>query len=858
MILDIKYGLPALLCVVLAMSPTAFAQQMTPSQGLPIPDSSLATQSDSASLEVNPAGLGFLEGFEAAYGFFLPSPDFQGTLPSGHSLMMGTGGQAGGLGVGVQWVDNPLLRSEREDYLKLSVGGALAGGRYFSLGGGVNYFSSRTDERLNRLMTVDLGAQWRPSRYVGVGLLARDVTPAFLDPDQALPMRLGVGVAVRLFDGRLVLDTEIHSARRDSSLRLAPRLAVEPIKGLRLFGSGQVELPAPFVPDQERVELSALSIGAEVSTGSFGLMGASYQSGIPGVQESQVQGFSYRMWAGTPQKRSLFSLGERWVLLKLNEEVSEQAQVRLFGASTRPFMSLITDLEAMADDPTIAGVVLEVGDFNLGYGQLWELHQAFERLHRAGKESLAILQLPSTKSIYASAAAQRIWMLPTTPYAPTGLQVEFVSYAGFFDRLGVEAEFLRIGDYKSAPESYVMPGPSDPALEQTGEYLDAIYEELTDRIAGARGREGAEMRQIIDETPLYPARALDKGLVDALVYEDELEDRLKETFNRPIRLEKGYQRYEIADERWGGRPEIGIVYIDGVIVDGESGQSPFGGSSITGAAAVNRVLRKLREDRAVKAVVLRIDSPGGSAVGSDLIYRELRKTAQVKPVIASMASVAASGGYYVAAGADEIFATPVTLTGSIGIFTGKFNVEELAARFGINVESEVRGDRAGVYSFWRPWNDTERQGVIETLDYLYQLFLNQVAQTRPLSAQEVDQVARGRVWTGAAAEQAQLVDRMGGLLDALRRAEELAGLKSGEAVYVDHTGAGGRTRSPGVVGRLTAFLIRAGLLKLEEDVVMPTGELPRVLSEVESALLWPLYFNSGEAVFMPPYAIVSE
>lgn len=858
MTLNTHFTLPAFLGALLLIPSLLYAQQATPSQGLPVPDGSLTTQSDSASLEINPAGLGFLDGFEAAYGFFLPSSDFQGTIPSGHSLMLGGGGRAGGLGVGVQWMENPLLGSGRRDYLKLSIGGALSGNRYFSFGAGINYFSSRTDERLNDLYTVDLGAQWRPSRYFGFGLLARDATPGFLDPDQALPLRLGLGLALRFFDGRLVLDTELHTTRRAPAMELHPRLAIEPISGIRLFGSGHFQIPAPFNSSNEEFGLSALSFGAELSTGSFGMMGASHHSGLPWADASKTSGFSYRLWAGTPQKRSLFSLGQRWVRLKLDETISEQSTVRLFGPSTRPFLSLVNDLEAIAQDPGVAGVIIEIGNFSLGYGQLWELHQAFDRLHQAGKESLALLQLPSTQSIYAATAARRIWMLPTTPYAPTGLNVEFVSYAGLFDRLGVEAEFLRIGDYKSAPESYVMPGPSDPALEQTGEYLDAIYAELTERIATSRGLSVDEVRRVIDQTPLYPAQALDLGLIDGIVYADELEDHFRALFNRQITIEEGYQRFEIADERWGGRPEIGIVYIDGVIVDGESGQSPFGGSAITGAAAINRMLRELREDRSVKAVVLRINSPGGSALGSDLIYRELRKTAQVKPVIASMASVAASGGYYVAAGADEIFATPVSLTGSIGIFTGKFNVEELASRFGINTHTESRGERAGVNSLWRPWNEVERQGVIETLDYLYQLFLSQVAQTRPLSTEEVDQVARGRVWTGAAAQQAQLVDNIGGLADALRRAEQLAGLEAGQAVYVDRTGAGGRFQSPGIATRLATFLVQTGIIKLDGPVASPGGELPRALRGFENALLWPLYFNAGEAVFLPPYAISAE
>ncbi len=831
-----------LLIIPVALS----AQEPSPSDGISLPDPSLSTQSDSASLEVNPAGLGFIEGFEGAYGFSLPTSDYRGVMPSGHSLMLGAGGRSGGVGLGVQWMDNPELGPQRSTYQKYTFGGALASSRFFALGGNVNYFSSRRDERLNDLRTFDVGLQWRPSRFFGMGVMVRDVVPAFLDPDQALPMRVGTGFALRFFDGRLVLDTDFYSVQGSEALQYRPRIAAEPLAGLRLFGHAMVELPMPFRTSTIDPAFDGFSAGLEISTGGSGAQAALGE-----------MGGSYRIWAGTRQKRSLFTIGERWVRLSLDETLTEQASVRLFGAPTRPFLSLINDINAISEDPAVSGVILDIGSFSLGYGQLWELHQAMDRLHESGKSSLALMHSSNTTTVYAASAAQEIWMVPTSPYAPTGLQVEFTSFAGLLDRMGIEAEFLRIGDYKSAPESLVMPGPSDPALEQTNEYLDALYDELTTRIGQGRDISDQEIRTIIDRTPLLPAQALDRGLVDALVYNDELEERLQERTGRLLGLDRGYQRVEIADKRWGGQPEIAIVYIDGTIVDGESGSTPLGSGGITGAETINRTLRRLRRDRSVKAVVVRVNSGGGSAVGSDLMFRELRHLATVKPVVASMGNVAASGGYYVAAGADEIFATPTTLTGSIGIFAGKVNIESLANRFGVNSQLETRGERAGGFSIWRPWSDSEKEGIAQAIDYFYQLFLQQVARTRPLTADEIDSVARGRVWTGAAAQNAQLVDQIGGLSDALQRAEELSGLQPGQAIYVDRTGAGGTTLSPGIAARFSTLLPRMGL-ETGEDLAIPDGEIPAALRELESSLLWPLYFNAGEVVFMPPFIISTD
>lgn len=828
------------------------ADTPSPSEGIPVPDPSIATQSDSSSLELNPAGLGFLEGVEAAYGAFIAAPDYAGVVPSGHALTLGGGGSSGGLGVGMQWMDNPRLGPDRTSFRKFTLGGALSPSPYISLGGNINFFGSRTNERLNSLRTTDFGIQLRPASTVGFGFVARDVRAAFLDEDRALPRRFGTGVAYRAFEGRLVLDTEIHHVQGADGFQVRPRIAGEPISGLRLFGQGQVDASMPN--GSLDPSFAGASFGLEVSTGTSGIQSAAQLGRFGTADASTPTGASYRLWTGTPQKRPLFTRRSRWIRLDLDDSIAEQATTRLFGATSNAFLGLINDIDAIAEDPSVEGVILEVGRFDLGYAQLWELHQAIERLHDAGKRSIAFIasDIPSTQIVYAASAAQEVWMRPVSPYSPTGLQVEFTSYAGLLEKAGLEAEFMRIGDYKSAPESFVLPGPSEPALEQTGEVLDTIYAELTERIAERRGLEPDEIRNVIDNTPLYPAEALDKGLVDALVYDEEMDDRLRQLVGSPFGPESGYQRYEIADKRWGARPEIAVVYVDGVITSGRSGGSPFGTARITGAETLTETLRQLGRNDNIKAVVLRIDSPGGSAFGSDLIYRELRHLATRKPVVASMGNVAASGGYYAAAGADEIFATPVSVTGSIGIFVGKFNIDSLADTLGINSQDERRGERAGAFSPWRSWSDAERDGIAKQIEFLYELFLQQVARTRPLSPQEVDEVARGRVWTGEAARQQGLVDTTGGISDALSRAEELAGLEAGEAIYTDRTGAGGTALSPGIATGLSRLLAGAEIIT-DASIAPPEGQITSAIKGLESSLIWPLYFGSKEPVFMPPY-----
>ena len=849
---SLRAGFALLVLFALLLPLTAVADEPSPSDGIPIPDPSIATQSDASSLEVNPAGLGFVHGMEAGYGFFLPTDRYSGAVPSGHSLNLGAGSQSAALGLGVQWMDNPLLDAEQRSFRKFTLGGALSPGRTLSFGFGSNFFSSRTDERLNDLRTLDLGVQWRPHQAVGIGLLARDVWPAFLQEDESLPVRLGAGLALRAFEGRLVYETEFHHVTGGEDFEIRPRLAAEPIAGLRVFGQGNVNLGLP----NQGVDPSfqGFSAGLELSLGTFGAQGARHMGAPDGDDPVEATGMSYRFWAGGPQhKRAFFSPMDRWVRLSVDDRLTEQKTSGMFAPRTRSFLDFINDIDAIAEDPGVSGVVFEVSNHGLGHAQIWEFYEALDRLRDAGKESVAVVaaEAPTTAVLYAASAADEVWMRPSAPYAPTGINVELTSWAELIDGLGIEAEFVRIGEYKSAPESFVLPEPSEPALEQTTVYLDQLYDTLIERIATRRGVDEQELRDVIDNTPLYPHEALEMDLVDALLYGEELDDKLRRRADSPIGVERGYRRHEIADQRWGGRPEVAVVYVDGMMVAGESGQSPFGGDMITGAETFNRTLRQLRQDPNVKAVVVRIDSPGGSAIGADLIYRELRHLAQEKPVVASMGNVAASGGYFAAAGADEIVATPVSLTGSIGVYAGKFNFQSLADRLGVSSHQLQRGDRAGALSAWRPWTDDEREGIEDSVEYFYQLFIQQAARTRPLTTDELDEVARGRVWTGQDAREQELVDTEGGISDALRRAEQLAGLQEGQAIYTDRTGDAGTMFSPGMATRVAELTSWVESRFGADEVARPDGQLPASIKELESALLWPLYFESDEAVFLP-------
>jgi protease-4 len=280
--------------------------------------------------------------------------------------------------------------------------------------------------------------------------------------------------------------------------------------------------------------------------------------------------------------------------------------------------------------------------------------------------------------------------------------------------------------------------------------------------------------------------------VDALVYPDQLEGEVRKlpgvgtAFLRKVSLD----RPSVRDDRWGTRPRIGVVRVEGDIARGEGGSSPFGGITIAGSDSVARRIRALADDPEVRAIVVRIDSPGGDGTASDLIWRELVRAREEKhkPVVASMGDVAASGGYYVAVAADQIYAEPSTITGSIGVFIGKFDLHSLYGGLGLTLVTNKRGESADLFSTARPLSDAERQMMQGWVQAFYEQFVDRVAKGRRMSPSQVDALGRGRVWTGAQALERGLVDRMGGLRDALRDAKARAGFAPDDEVALDDPG----------------------------------------------------------------------
>jgi len=444
---------------------------------------------------------------------------------------------------------------------------------------------------------------------------------------------------------------------------------------------------------------------------------------------------------------------------------------------------LLDLLNHLAGDDRVRRVILSFGPMATGLARIQELGRALDRLRAAGKEIVANIEsMIGTREYLLAARCSRRVMAPSAMLALTGFNMELTYLRGLLDKADVEPELLVAGKYKNMAETFMRKSASRAASEMTEGLLDELYGQLLDDLGEALGKKKAAVAKLVDGGPYSAERARQAGLVDELLYRDELLDSMDAGHEKKIVQGRRYgrfvQRHQRRRARMIGAPVVALVHVTGAIRDGRGDA----GRGMPGAGGYVRLFRKIRRNSAVKAVVLRVSSPGGVAGGSDLMRRELQLLAAAKPLVVSMGDVAASGGYMIAVPGKMILAERGTLTGSIGVVAGKFAISGLLAKLGINVESHRRGDAAGVFSGMSRFSEIERKRMTEIIKSSYESFKGTVAEGRGMSKRKINAVAEGRVWTGSEALAGGLIDDLGGLGDALQKAKDLAGGVEGEPV----------------------------------------------------------------------------
>ena len=438
--------------------------------------------------------------------------------------------------------------------------------------------------------------------------------------------------------------------------------------------------------------------------------------------------------------------------------------------------SVVDSLRKAAVDTRIRGVILMPSGPQLLWGKAQEIREAVLDYRTSGKPIVAFLEYGGTQEYYVASAAEKVFLTPASPLDLVGVASYEMFIRGALDKIDAVPDMLHAGDFKTASNLYTETGFTPEHREMAESLNRDLYEQVIDGIADGRHMGTSEVRRLVDEGPFLPADAFEAGLVDGLVYADELkrQDPFDEV-NWSEMADRDYRQISLESVGLNRGPRIALVYAVGTITSGAGGVDLLGGE-VLGSDTLVRAIHAARTDDSVRAIVLRIDSPGGSAVASDVIWREVTLAAQDKPVIASMSDLAASGGYYIAMGADTIVAQPATLTGSIGVVAGKIATGGTYEKVGITVEPVSNGRFAGMYSPVTPFSDDERAKMQEHIDAIYEQFLMKAADGRGTTRDAIHEVAQGRVWTGRQAKERGLVDELGGLSRAIALAKDRAGI----------------------------------------------------------------------------------
>jgi len=439
---------------------------------------------------------------------------------------------------------------------------------------------------------------------------------------------------------------------------------------------------------------------------------------------------------------------------------------------------ILKDLDRAKTDDKIEGIFMNLGLVNAGIATLGEIRDAILDFKKSGKFVYAYSSAYTQKSYYLASAADSVYMAPEGMFLFNGMRAEVMFYRKALKKIGVEMQVVRHGSYKGAVEPFLRDDLSDENREQIESYVGALWGKIVGDISVSRGISTEKLNQIADELATIDSdKLLETGMVDGLIYYDEMLDILKEKMGvededdlEAITL-NSYKDVPVKEKKEYSRDKVAVIYAMGTVVDGNAGEGYIGSERIS------KAIRKARRDKSVKAIVFRINSGGGSGSASDVISREVMLAAKAKPLVVSMGDVAASGGYYIAAFADTILASPATITGSIGVFGLFPNVQELLnEKIGISTDVVKTNKNSNILSPTDPFNPDQRVIVQKMIDEFYTNFVTVVAKGRGKSYDEIDAIAGGRVWAGANALELGLIDGYGGLEKSIEVAAEMAGL----------------------------------------------------------------------------------
>jgi len=777
-----------------ALAQNPVAQHRELGDGVDRPIHNLAGVGDSSSLELNPALLGSIRGFDltmlgyqtlntlargAGFGAFAG-------LNLGWGFALGFGVQAlePTFGDGIADVD----LAHNRPMTKLSFGLALGQGEWGSFGIGVH--GIRRNNEIMRAPQADLGLVLRMTNYASFGAVAR-LGPANLrDPSFRSVLDLAGEIAVRPLGnhwlelaGGVLARVDQTDQRGFGSFRVNQDLLPYGRLALRYQGvevAGEAQLIQTNVLDADTFAFleraTAVRGGVSVSLAwDYSSFGFGLHAGLGGG----VDGLAYKAQFTTARQGRIYPAR----LL----DAEPYALGKIIGQ--RGLIAVLRRLERAEAGGERSVIVIKADGFKLGWGAGQELRNAIRRVRDAGGHVYAYVEEPSLRDYWIASAAEAIYTHPAGQFDTVGIGTRRLYFRDALAKLGVSVEAVHVDEFKSAHENFTRNDRSEYDAIQRTELLEDTWEAVVHDIAQARGLAKAKVRAIVRAAPLGPDEAVELGFADAVIHRDELGKTLSAALGADVSL-RSFPPTDAELTTWSKAPYIAVVIVEGTIINGDSRTIPLLDIVMTGGDEIARTLEAVRGDKACKGVLLRVDSGGGSAFASEVMWREVQRTHEAwekdpkasPPIVVSMSDVAASGGYYIAAGANQIFAEPLTITGSIGVVFMHFDVSALMNMLGVAIDRIERGGPAvDMNSIFAPWSEAQLAKVQNNIDRTYQLFLARVAGGRGMTKAEVDKLARGRVWSGKRAKDIGLIDEFGGMREAIAELRQ----RSGVAQYKD-------------------------------------------------------------------------
>ena len=697
-----------------------------------LPSSSIAMSDDALATFFNPAGLAAGRGLNLYY-----LRTYQSDWAGDDAFFLSVPGAGFGIEFGTADADTDFTRYTFSGGYHL--GSALYWGTSYS-------WMNSDDKGYDRFRSLSMGLMYR-RRYFSIGATARDLNrPKLLG--EKLGRTYDLGLALRPGTWRATLSVDMQKTQGIDGIDLRYALEVRPIREFMLRGTVNNDLSFD------------VRFGVNIGNWGFGT-GNTFDN-----TREAWSGVGYFHFSNAPIAKPL---PRRRTFLDL------------------PMHSLQRVLPIAKWDDDVAGVLVRINGSGYGIAQLQEMSDTILDFRESGRIVLCYLSNCSTGDYIVASVCDGILIHPSAEVRLIGIRTERSFYKGALDMLGIRADLEHFGEYKSASEAFTRREMSEAHREIQNIILDDLYEQLVAAIAAGRGWTRENVKERIDAGPYTARQAFAIELVDRLVYEDELHDVVTELTDAKTDLVplSGYLRSGLSPQEWQvPKPKIAIIKAEGLMLTGDSFVDPLMGTQVMGADTITDIIKWVKDDDSIKAVVLRIDSGGGLVVAADIIWRELIKLKEVKPFVVSMGNVAASGGYYIAAPANAIVAEPGTITGSIGVVGGKYSFKGLYEKLGIHKEILKRGEHADFYTDYGDYPLAEKAIVQKQIKEIYDDFVKKVALGRTeLTVADVDRLGRGRIWSGRQAKENGLVDELGGLSLAVAIAREHAEL-GGESIEI--------------------------------------------------------------------------